>query len=132
MRSVKSRLTLRDCRASQTPCPPRSCRTSTEAGVDAKHASAIRLLASPVELPADFRLGVALKLLNPNLPLIQREEIVSPGWLVEHPQAGYDLVTGPIPKRPHNPDILFQQVSGSLTPIGGDGQNFTAVLSSQP
>lgn len=69
-----------------------------EVGLQGQPLSALRLMSTRTDLTGDFRLGVALKLLNPALPLIQREEIVSPGWLVEHPDVGYDLVTGPFPE----------------------------------
>ena len=69
-----------------------------EVGLQGQPLSALRLMSTRTDLPGDFRLGVALKLLNPALPLIQREEIVSPGWLIEHPEIGFDLVTGPFPE----------------------------------
>ena len=40
---------------------------------------------------------LALKLLNPEIPLIQRGEIVTPGWLLEHPLEGYRLISGSVP-----------------------------------
>lgn len=46
----------------------------------------------------DFRLMLALKLLNPDMPLIHQGHIVTPGWLLEHPLEGYRLITGPVPE----------------------------------
>ena len=40
---------------------------------------------------------MALKVLNPAMPLIVRGNILTPGWLLDHPQEGYELVTGPAP-----------------------------------
>ena len=40
---------------------------------------------------------MALKLLNPAMPLIVRGNILTPGWLLDHPQEGYELITGPAP-----------------------------------
>ena len=45
----------------------------------------------------DFRLMLALKALNPEIPLIHRGEIVTPGWLLEHPLEGYRLISGSVP-----------------------------------
>lgn len=47
----------------------------------------------------DMRMAVALKVLNPAMPLVVRGEIVTPGWLIDHSDEGYALVTGPIPDR---------------------------------
>ncbi|WP_296268505.1 AAA domain-containing protein [Pseudomonas sp. UBA6562] len=46
----------------------------------------------------DLRLMLALKLLNPEIPLILRGEIVTPGWLLEHPLEGYGLISGEVPE----------------------------------
>ena len=40
---------------------------------------------------------MALKILNPAIPLIVRGNILTPGWLLDHPQEGYELITGPAP-----------------------------------
>lgn len=70
---------------------------AAEAGLEPKVVSGLRQLAPRVDVDADFRLAIALKLLNPALPLVIREVIISPGWLLDHPEAGYDLITGPVP-----------------------------------
>lgn len=69
-----------------------------QAGIEARYHSALRQMSARADLSADLRLALALKLLNPALPLILREEIVSPGWLMDHPEAGYELVSGPLPE----------------------------------
>ena len=48
-------------------------------------------------LTDDLRLSIALKTLNPSMPLIVRGNIVTPGWLLDHPDDGYNLITGPAP-----------------------------------
>jgi hypothetical protein len=45
----------------------------------------------------DCRLMIALKLLNPEIPLILRGEIVTPGWLLQNALEAYDLITGAVP-----------------------------------
>ena len=50
-----------------------------------------------IELTEDLRLSMALKLLNPAMPLIVRGNILTPAWLLDHPQEGYELITGPAP-----------------------------------
>lgn len=69
-----------------------------EAGLDARIQAGIRQIAQIHELSDDFRLALALKTLNPAMPLAWRGEIVTPGWLLEHPAEGYALVTGPAPE----------------------------------
>ena len=49
------------------------------------------------ELDDDIRLSIALKALNPDLPLVVRGDIVTPGWLVQNPEAGYALISGDAP-----------------------------------
>lgn len=48
-------------------------------------------------LSDDFRLMLTLKLLSPSIPLIYRGDIVTPSWLTQHPELGYELISGPLP-----------------------------------
>lgn len=57
----------------------------------------LRSISRLEEVSDDLRLSLALKALNPSLPLIVKGEIVAPGWLIEHPEDGYALISGPIP-----------------------------------
>jgi primosomal replication protein N'' len=57
----------------------------------------LRELARTQELSEDFRFGLALKQLNPAIPFICRGEIITPGWLLEHPEQGIELISGPAP-----------------------------------
>ncbi|QJI29218.1 DUF4011 domain-containing protein [Pseudomonas sp. ADAK18] len=68
-----------------------------QAGLSPKLLAGLRQVAQHDGLEDDVRLMLALKLLNPEMPLIQRGEIVTPGWLLEHPLEGYRLITGPAP-----------------------------------
>ena len=68
-----------------------------EAGFDPMMQSGLRQVVRAMEVPEDLRLSIALKLLNPAMPLIVRGNILTPGWLLDHPQDGYELVTGPAP-----------------------------------
>lgn len=70
--------------AQDLPLPPRSL-------------SGLRQVAQHDGLEDDFKLMLALKLLNADMPLIQRGEIVTPGWLLDHPLEGWRLITGPVP-----------------------------------
>nr|WP_240493632.1 AAA domain-containing protein [Pandoraea sp. ISTKB] len=67
------------------------------AGVLAKQLAGLRQAVLLDGVDDDWRLMIALKLLNPEMPLILRGEIVTPGWLLINPLEGYDLVTGAIP-----------------------------------
>ena len=50
------------------------------------------------EVSDDLKLALTLKVLNPALPLSVRGEIVTPGWLLDYPTEGYDLIAGPVPQ----------------------------------
>lgn len=67
------------------------------AGVEAQARAALRHVAGRHDLPEDARLSLALRFLNPAMPLTWAGEIVTPGWLLDHPERGYELVTGPAP-----------------------------------
>jgi primosomal replication protein N'' len=58
----------------------------------------LRQIARQEDISEDLRLALALKVLNPSLPLVARGEIISPGWLLDHPHEGYELITGPVPE----------------------------------
>jgi primosomal replication protein N'' len=49
------------------------------------------------DLSDDYHLMLVLKLLNPPMPLILRGEIVTPSWLLEHPQEGHALLISLLP-----------------------------------
>ena len=68
-----------------------------EAGFEAKVPAALRQFVGVEELNEDLRLSISLKTLNPAMPLIVRGNIVTPGWLLDHPDDGYSLITGPAP-----------------------------------
>lgn len=48
----------------------------------------------------NFRLMLALRPPNPEIPLIQHGGIVTPSWLLEHPLEGYWSVNGSVPDLP--------------------------------
>lgn len=70
---------------------------ASEAGLEPRIPSALRQFARAEGLTDDLRLSIALKTLNPSMPLIVRGNIVTPGWLLDHPDDGYNLITGPAP-----------------------------------
>ncbi|WP_239435329.1 AAA domain-containing protein [Sphingomonas sp. ACRSK] len=70
-----------------------------EAGEHAGLRTEVRTIAALEGVSEDMRLALALKALNPSMPLVVRGEIVTPGWLLDHPEEGYALVTGPVPDR---------------------------------
>ncbi|MDK2768362.1 MAG: DUF4011 domain-containing protein [Sphingomonas sp.] len=70
-----------------------------EAGQHAQLRADIRSIAALEDVSDDLRLALALKALNPSMPLVVRGEIVTPGWLLEHPNEGYALISGPVPER---------------------------------
>lgn len=66
-------------------------------GLPAPLLAGLRQVVQHEGLEDDFRLMLALKLLNPEIPLIHRGDIVTPGWLLEHPLEGYRLISGSVP-----------------------------------
>lgn len=69
-----------------------------EAGLDDRLQAELRQLARAEEFADDLRLTLALKALNPAMPLVSRGEIITPGWLLDHPDEGYALIAGPAPE----------------------------------
>lgn len=72
-----------------------------EIGLDPRRLSRLRTLQAR-ELEDDIRLSLALKLLNPDMPLIIRGDIITPGWLTQNAEAAYAMITG------EAPDILLE------------------------
>ncbi|MDR1662350.1 MAG: DUF4011 domain-containing protein, partial [Azoarcus sp.] len=54
--------------------------------------------SGPERWRGDRRLMLALKLLNPSLPLVLRGELLSPGWLLGNAREAYALVNSDIPR----------------------------------
>ena len=75
-----------------------------ETGESSALRAEMRAILGLLDIPEDFRLAAALKALNPSMPLVVRGEIVTPGWLTNHPEEGYSLVTGPLPDRLESKD----------------------------
>lgn len=70
-----------------------------EAGFHPELRAEIRSIANLDDVSEDIRLALALKALNPSMPLVVRGEIVTPAWLLAHSEEGYALITGPVPDR---------------------------------
>ncbi|MES3100589.1 AAA domain-containing protein [Sphingomonas faeni] len=70
-----------------------------EAGHHPELRAELRSVAALHEASEDLRLALALKALNPSMPLVIRGGIVTPGWLLDHPDEGYALIVGPVPDR---------------------------------
>lgn len=73
-------------------------------GAPAKLVAGLRRIAKDQSVNDDWRLLVALKVLNPDMPPVMRGAIVSPKWLLESPLEGYALITGPVPGLLHELD----------------------------
>ena len=70
---------------------------ASDAGFEPKVAASLRQVLKTESLSDDLKLSVSLKTLNPAMPLIVKGNIVTPGWLLDHPDEGYALITGPVP-----------------------------------
>lgn len=67
-------------------------------GLQSQVTSGLRQIVQQEGVEDDFRLMLALKVLNPDIPLIHQGHIVTPGWLLEHPLEAYRLISGPVPE----------------------------------
>jgi primosomal replication protein N'' len=63
-----------------------------------KMRSAIRTVMRREGIDDDTRLSVALKVLNPVMPLVRAGDIITPQWLLQHHVDGYNLVVGAAPE----------------------------------
>lgn len=70
---------------------------AAEVGLPDATVSALRQITRREGIHDDFRLSIALKLLNENMPLACRGTIVNPAWLLQHCELGYELISGPVP-----------------------------------
>lgn len=66
------------------------------AQIDGKIQSRFRRAVGNENVTTDYRHALALMAMNPNLPLAIRGEIVTPAWLLAHPDDGYQIVTGEV------------------------------------
>lgn len=57
--------------------------------------AAIRNVVRRDDLDDDTKLTITLKHLNADMPLVRAGDIITPAWLLHHPDEGYALVTGP-------------------------------------
>nr|WP_242544243.1 AAA domain-containing protein [Corallococcus sp. NCSPR001] len=63
---------------------------------DPRRCAQVRQLVSDETLSEDFRHALVLMTLNPDLPLTSAGDIVTPAWLLAHPEDGYALITGSV------------------------------------
>jgi primosomal replication protein N'' len=68
-----------------------------EAGMPAHVLAGLRRVAKLDSLRDEWRLLLALKVLNPDMPPVLRSEIVTPRWLLENAQEAYEIITGEVP-----------------------------------
>ena len=68
----------------------------TENGAPEETIAGLRKVsASPID--PEFKFGIALKCLYPELPLVRCGVIINPAWLLHNLDEGYHFITGPIP-----------------------------------
>jgi primosomal replication protein N'' len=70
---------------------------ANELGLGPTLGAGLRRIVQQGGLDDNARLMLALKRLNPDIPLIHRGDIVTPGWLLDHPLEGYALISGAVP-----------------------------------
>jgi primosomal replication protein N'' len=64
---------------------------------DISRAAQVRSLAADNALPEDARLAAALLTLNENLPLCLHGEIITPAWVLSHPDVALAWLDSPLP-----------------------------------
>ena len=69
-----------------------------ELKLDGRMVAGLRKLGRSLEPAVGFRLGIALQILNPQLPLIYEEQIVNPDWLLRNPSLGFELISSSAPE----------------------------------
>ncbi len=65
-------------------------------GIDQKRLSLLRSLGGQI-FEDDFKIAIALKILNPDLPLVLKGEIINAGWLTQNPEQAYRLLDSTVP-----------------------------------
>jgi len=102
-----------------------------DAGLDASLHRELAQLSQNTELSEDLRLTLALKVLNPAMPLACRGEIITPGWLLDHPEAGYALISGPAPDflKRHDADPWLSRLKARAEQIRERARQLEVVLS---
>ena len=68
------------------------------AEIDKKRAALVRAIAADVALAEDARFAICLLILNENLPLCLRGEIVSPAWIAAHPEIAIEWIGSNLPE----------------------------------
>jgi primosomal replication protein N'' len=68
-----------------------------DAGLPAPVLAGLRRISKQESLRDDWKLLLALKVLNPDMPPVLRGSVVTPKWLLENPLEAYELITGPVP-----------------------------------
>jgi primosomal replication protein N'' len=66
---------------------------------DRKRAVELRTITSSPRIPEDARLPLALLVLNENLPLCLNGELITPTWILSHPEVALAWLASDVPKR---------------------------------
>lgn len=66
---------------------------------DEARAAQLRSLVADIALPEDARLAAALVTLNQNLPLCLRGQIITPAWVLSHPDVALTWLESSLPTR---------------------------------
>ncbi|MEQ4922290.1 protein kinase domain-containing protein [Proteus hauseri] len=61
-----------------------------------KQVAQLQALVEQQNIEPGLRFTLGLRILNPNMPLIYQGEIITPSWLLENPQLGYQLICEPL------------------------------------
>ncbi len=66
------------------------------AQIEGKIQARFRRAVGNENIAGEYRHALALMAMNPELPLTIRGEIVTPAWLLSHPDDGYEIVVGEV------------------------------------
>ena len=70
-----------------------------ERGGESARSAQVRGVAADTTLPDDARLAAAVMVLNDHLPLCLRGEIITPNWLLAHPETAWQWLDSPLTQR---------------------------------
>jgi primosomal replication protein N'' len=70
-----------------------------ERGGESARSAQVRDVAADTTLPDDARLAAAVMVLNDHLPLCLRGEIITPNWLLAHPETAWQWLDSPLTQR---------------------------------
>ena len=100
-------------------------------GLEEQRLSNLRGLAAQ-EIEDDFKLALALKILNKDFPLVIRGELVNGAWLMQYPDDGYRLLESKVPnllsETGQNDELWLSHLKKRIEAVQTRAQNYEIEL----